>query len=210
MYDRRPSQPAAILRRDAAATVKWYNPTKGFGFVTFDDGSPDAFLHVSAVQAAGHDQLNEGARLVCDVSQGQRGLQVAAIHSVEAGSGAPPRERRQRDDFGGGYGAGGNYGGGGGYGSGGGYGGGGGGFGGGARRERFASTPGETIEGKVKFFSPDKGFGFVTPDNGGKDVFVHVKVLERAGLRSLEPEQRVRVETSMGQKGPQADRVEIL
>jgi CspA family cold shock protein len=66
--------------------VKWYNPTKGFGFVTPNDGSADVFLHVSVVEQAGLQSLDEGAILVCDLADGQKGAQVSTIHSVEAGS----------------------------------------------------------------------------------------------------------------------------
>jgi len=59
MYDRPPRSfnAPAITHSGARATVKWFNPTKGFGFVTPEDGSPDAFLHISAVQSAGYDAL---------------------------------------------------------------------------------------------------------------------------------------------------------
>src|SRR3954466_9384894 len=68
------------------ATVKWYNSTKGFGFVTPDDGSPDVFLHVSVVEQAGFQSLDEGAIIVCDLADGTKGAQVTTIHSMEAGS----------------------------------------------------------------------------------------------------------------------------
>ena len=45
--------------------------------------------------------------------------------------------------------------------------------------------------GTVKFFNPDKGFGFITPEGGNKDVFVHISAVERAGLRTLSDGQRV-------------------
>ena len=48
--------------------------------------------------------------------------------------------------------------------------------------------------GTVKFFNQDKGFGFITPDNGGKDVFVHISAVERAGLRSLNEGQAIEFE----------------
>ena len=76
------------------ATVKWYNPTKGFGFVTPNDGSADVFLHVSVVEQAGLQGLDEGAILVCDLADGQKGAQVSTIHSVEAGS--VPAQRSSR------------------------------------------------------------------------------------------------------------------
>src|SRR4051812_30149654 len=86
MFDRPsrgPSRPPQITQRNVSATVKWYNPTKGFGFVTPEDGSPDAFLHASAVQAAGYDTLSDGTTIVCDLAQGAKGPQVASIYSVD-------------------------------------------------------------------------------------------------------------------------------
>ncbi len=66
------------------------------------------------------------------------------------------------------------------------------------------------MEGTVKFYNHEKGFGFVVPDGGGKDVFVSARVLAHAGIQVLNPDQRVRMTTRMGQKGPMADRVEII
>ncbi|OFX10620.1 MAG: hypothetical protein A2516_07710 [Alphaproteobacteria bacterium RIFOXYD12_FULL_60_8] len=62
----------------------------------------------------------------------------------------------------------------------------------------------------MKWFNPVKGFGFIQPDGGGKDVFVHISALERSGVRDLVEGQRIRLTTSMGQKGPQAETVEII
>jgi CspA family cold shock protein len=63
-----------------------------------------------------------------------------------------------------------------------------------------------TVEeyGTVKFYAADKGFGFINRDNGGKDVFVHVSVLNRAGVAALTEGQRVVVDVSEGRKGPEA------
>ena len=52
------------------AQVKWFNPTKGFGFLVPDDGSPDVFCHVSAVERAGFDSLPQGATVTCEIVQG--------------------------------------------------------------------------------------------------------------------------------------------
>lgn len=57
--------------------------------------------------------------------------------------------------------------------------------------------------GTVKFYNPDKGFGFIALDGGSKDAFIHVSALKRCGLDSLEEGQRVVVEVAQGQKGPE-------
>jgi len=65
------------------ATVKWFNRTKGFGFVTALDGTGDVFLPASILAQAGHDEIAEGATLVCDAVEGPKGRAVAAILSVD-------------------------------------------------------------------------------------------------------------------------------
>ena len=57
--------------------VKWFDPARGFGFITPDDGSKDAFVHISAVQSAGLDTLNEGQRLEYELQPGQGGRSSA-------------------------------------------------------------------------------------------------------------------------------------
>jgi CspA family cold shock protein len=59
-------------------------------------------------------------------------------------------------------------------------------------------------QGTVKWFNSDKGFGFITPDDGGKDLFVHHSEIRASGDRSLEDNQRVQFEVEQGPKGPQA------
>jgi CspA family cold shock protein len=61
--------------------------------------------------------------------------------------------------------------------------------------------------GTVKWFNGDKGFGFIAPDDGTKDVFVHHSAIKADGYRSLEENQRVEFTASQGTKGPQADEV---
>ncbi len=142
-----------------SAVVKWFNPTKGFGFVQPSDGSPDAFLHVSVLEQAGYRDIQDAAKVLCEVGPGPKGPQVTAILNVEAPE---------------------------------------------------PDTNGEQVEGTVKFFDAGKGFGFVVPDNGDRDVFVSVRALERSGIPALQPEQRVRMLTRPGQRGPMAESVELL
>ena len=55
--------------------------------------------------------------------------------------------------------------------------------------------------GTVKFFNPDKGFGFIAPEGGGNDAFVHISAVEKAGMRTLDKEQRVSYELEQDQRG---------
>jgi len=219
-----------IKAESVTVTVKWFNATKGFGFVQLDDGT-DAFLHASVLVPTGHDELTDGSTLVCDIADGAKGQQVAAVHEVTLAEGAPRAPRPPRRDFGdrGGFGGGdrGGFGGRdrGGFGGGdrGGFGGGDrGGFGGGGRsaygpprgdRGGYGDRdqgPATVVDGTVKFYNSEKGYGFIAPDDGSPDVFVSGRVLERTGVTNLDSNQRVRVSARQGQKGMVASSVELL
>jgi len=72
----------AISQASAKGKVKWFNATKGYGFITLDNGG-DAFCHASALQATGHSDVPPGTTVVCDLADSQRGLQVVSVHSVD-------------------------------------------------------------------------------------------------------------------------------
>jgi CspA family cold shock protein len=161
----------------ASGTVKWFNTAKGFGFVQPDDGGSDVFVHISAVEQAGLRGLNEGDQLQYELEQDRRSGKLSAGQLVVTGQGEAPSRPR------------------GGGGERGGFdrprGGGGGGF---DRPARDSAPRGDAAgsgSGVVKWFNPAKGFGFIQPDDGGQDVFVHISAVEQAGLRGLNEGQTV-------------------
>ena len=66
----------------AIGTVKWFNDSKGFGFITSDDGSEDLFAHFSAIQEQGFKTLREGQQVTFEVQTGPKGLQASNIRSA--------------------------------------------------------------------------------------------------------------------------------
>lgn len=216
MFDRRkPAAPAPfVTHENVEAKIKWFDPEKGFGFASPADGSGDVFVHVSSIGPQDPQDLQPGATIICDLGEGRRGLQVVAVHEIDAstatpaaprgagGGGRPFSPRPPRDDFGGGYGGGGGY-----------DRGDRGGFDRGDRGgfDRGASAPMEgPFDGAVKFFNTDRGFGFIAPDKGGPDVFLHVSSLSRSGLQPPMDGQRVRFSIRAGKKGPEAANISFL
>jgi cold shock protein len=183
--------------RRVEARVKWFNSAKGFGFVTMTDGSPDAFLPMAVLRRAGYDNVGEGAVLVCEVGPGAKGPLVLNVLNVDESQvvARPPRGGGygDRDRDGGGYGGGRDR-------DSGGHSGGG----------SSSGAAAQSLEGAVKWFEPDKGYGFISPDGGGKDIFIHVTALRRSGIETLGAGQRVRVDVIEGRKGLEADRVTLI
>jgi CspA family cold shock protein len=212
-FARRPTTAAPIAGGpETKAVVKWFNAEKGFGFVELSEGAGDVFLHASVLARLGITSVNPGATLKVRTGQGQKGPQVTEVLEVdESTAGAAPASAPRAPRMGGDRG---------GFGGGdrGGFGGDRGGFGGGdrggfggPRRGGFdaPAASGPEQQGTVKWYNTAKGFGFIAPEDGGKDVFVHASALRRAGLTELAEGQRVTIQVTQGQKGPEAASIRI-
>jgi cold shock protein len=148
--------------------LKWFNATKGFGFVVPEAAGGDAFLHVTLLQKAGIQALGEGAILECVLEQGIKGLQVESVIGVpDAGDLTEPI---------------------------------------------FIHTPFENTNGLsklcgvVKWYKIEDGFGFIVPEDGMKDIFIHKSCLQRCGIdpHDLLPGRRVIMAIRPAPKGREA------
>jgi cold shock protein len=154
------------------ATVAWFNPDKGFGFVKTSDGG-EAFLHIRPLEAAGHNSVPAGARLKVRLGQGQKGPQVTEVLEVDLTTAEASRPARS------------------------------------SRPQSREGGPEMEEEGLVKWYSAEKGFGFVGINGGGKDVFVHASVVASSGLPSLSEGEKLTVKFVAGSKGPQATSIRL-
>ncbi len=151
------------------------------GFLEPHDGSPNVFCHLSVVEASGRDTLPQGALVTCETVQGDRGSQVSWILAVETP--VEPRlaaRGRSRDTHCAGP------------------------------QSGAPPTSGLELPGAVKFYDPARGFGFVVPDRGGPEIFVHANVPLRSGMGDLLPGQRVFVRAESVPRGLQATEIEPL
>lgn len=181
-YAPRTAHPPAAFGPEADATVKWFNPDKGFGFVELSDGSGDVFLHANALSQAGVTTVNPGATLKIRIGQGQKGRQVAEVISVDESTATPgggSRGARPPRPAGG-------------------------------PRQFREQGPAVQMRGTVKWYNPTKGFGFVSVADGSQDVFLHASALQRGGLTQLSEGQAVWVDVVQGAKGPQAASVRLV
>jgi cold shock protein len=156
-------------------TVKWFNRSKGFGFIIPSDGTGDIFLPLSVLERSGFSEAPDGASVVFDWAQGPKGRAVTQIVELDVSS-APPRPIRDNRPRG---------------------------------RDGYDGGATEALDGVVKWYDPARGFGFILPNDGGKDIFVHVTALRRSGLDGLEPGQAVRMQVAQARRGREAASIEL-
>jgi CspA family cold shock protein len=175
--------PAAASGPTVDAVVKWFKADKGYGFVELAGGQGDAFLHANALHASGHESVPAGAKLRVMVGAGAKGAQVTRVVEVDTAGvverparafGGAGGDRPDRGDS--------------------------------PRPRRAAPDPSTAVQvaGRVKWFDDAKGFGFVASDDGGKDVFVHISVLNSAGIPHLAEGQVVNMRVVDTPKGREA------
>lgn len=151
--DHAPDAPLGVL-----GTVSWYEPGKGYGFVTPDGGGAEIFVHSSAIVGGG--VISDGQRVAFLVVDGDKGPQ--ADHLLPLGAEAAGRPRSS-----------------------------------------------DGADGTVSWYDGEKGFGFVTPDTGGEDLFVHVRALP-GGVTELFEGDRVTYDVGTSEKGLQARSIRLV
>lgn len=155
--------------------VKWFDSTRGFGFIVSDEVEGDVLLHFSVLREHGRRSVPEGALIECVPMRQERGLQAQRVLSIDLSSALPvqPRSPISTSER--------------------------------ADRKALADAAGEFQPVEVKWFNRVKGYGFVNrggPDGDGEeDVFVHMETVRHAGLGELHPGQRLEARVASSAKG---------
>lgn len=165
------------------ASVKWYNPLKGYGFLSLGSNLAEVMIHFSALDKIGCPYIKVGDRVVCDLGCGNLGLYVSRVIEVKFSSPEPRSLAHFIESH---------------------------------SRLKHRALGVDNIEnlkeaeGVIKWYNPDKGYGFISPQDGTKEIFLHFSVLRTVGYKTIMPGTRVLAKFSSSERGPEAHTLRVL